>query len=475
MPPITIEERIRLGSATEDDFKSLGVDRVAEIKSDSEHTHYRGSSHVAIKANPKDTSGRQVLRLIASTYDKDHYGDRIVVKGWDLGPYKNNGGVYLWCHNMGEVKMPIGQALKTWTGKIGTAMNGVKNFDFKAAGLDPTKSALMQDVEFFHPDDGPDDHFKFAQTVYLIMSGIGVRSGKGMMGSSVGFVPKEIKRVESKEEREKLDLGPWGVLHLRQVLLEDSATPTPANPFASVIGGKKSFKPFEKQVLEELDYIESEKMLPVSLLNDFRKRAVLGPVDAQEKLEARLRSRIFLTDDESVQAVPDGFDEVVISKDVADDEPEVESEDATVEDDDNASPPKVEATANEDGTFTLTVDETCRKALQVAYEGADNSLAALGAMLDAIDAKNTDPDIQSTTGVGTVTNDEIVERLDMIEARLTKLVALPADSPSSSESKADADQDTIPLDEIEALRAAISGKSLEDQNSALLNELRRKQ
>lgn len=293
MPAPTIEERIRYGTATLEELSQLGAERVAEIKSDPDNAHYRGSTHVALKA--ADAGDRKILRLIASTYDKDHYGDRVSVKGkdggkgWQLEDYNRQGGVYLWCHNMGSVKAPIGQALRTWTGKVGKAAAGLK-----AAGLDENKQALMQDVEFLSADDGPGDEFKFGETIYLLMSGEGTRSGKGMMGSSVGFLPVKTHRPKDQAEREKLDIGEWGVEFHEQKLLENSATPTPANPFASVIGAK-NFKSIEATVLDEIKYMEEAGLHDPTLLKMFRERAILGPKDAEDKLAARLSSRVFMS------------------------------------------------------------------------------------------------------------------------------------------------------------------------------------
>jgi len=466
---LTIEEKILLGAASTMELEGLGVDRVKEIKTDSEHVHYRGSMHLAVKAEDGKEE-RRVLRLIASTDDKDYHGDRIRQRktkdgdGWVLDGYLRNGGVYLWCHNMGAVKAPIGQALKTWVGKIGKAFESVKDADalLKAAGLTAESYALMQDVEFLSADDGPDDHFKFSETVYLLMSGKGTRSGKGMMGSSVGFVPIKAYWPETSEEREKLGLGTWGVEFREQALLENSATPTPANPFASVLGGKKSF---EARVLEELDYIEDRALIPKSLLREFRERAVLGPTDAAEKLSARIRSRVFFDELDGVSlrqmgvsvsdgAGADGAAEVVLNAytgqaleelkegdgidldleaevallltepgDADGDHQDTAGEDVDAADSaDAAKPPEFKAARGVEGDSTITLDSDSIAALQSGFDGAELALATFGAILDAIEEKNTDPDLKSSIGVDNVTNEELAGRIGSLEQAVSKLV-----------------------------------------------------
>ena len=127
---LTIEQRVRCGAATVDELKSLGPERVAEIKTDDEHIQYRGVPTRIISTPAGYAPERKILRLVASTDDKDYYGDRISVnggkdkdgnpaKGWQLDDYHRQGGVYLWSHNMSTTKAPIGQALKCWKGRIG--------------------------------------------------------------------------------------------------------------------------------------------------------------------------------------------------------------------------------------------------------------------------------------------------------------------------------------------------------------------
>ena len=435
--PITIEERIRLGVATPDELKSLGAARVIEVKSDPEHMQYRGCIAQRSTGSPDGYApDRKILRLVASTHDKDHMGDRVSVrgkdggKGWLLKDYQRQGGVYLWSHNMGSVKAPIGQAIKTWRGKI--TQDG------------QTKNALLQDVEFLSADDGPDDHFKFAETVFLLMSGKGTRSGKGMMGSSVGFVPRKAHSPKDKEEREKLGLGAWGLEFHEQVLLENSATPTPANPFAAVLNGKggaeaKSFS-FEAAVLEELKFLEGRPdLIDGALIKFFREKGVLGPAHAQEIIEAKLRSRVFIFD--GVGAMPetkDGFDSVHDGSGLTgmDDAPilrdfylkelldEGHPEEFDEEGDDDATDHEPEdksldivksATADEDGTITLVLDVNAQDALGRAYEAADTLTTVLGGLVDAVD-KSTSPELVARGVGGTL------EGLAAQVADLTELV-----------------------------------------------------
>jgi len=340
---LTLAEKVRLGAATPAELESLSADDLFEIKTNDDHTHYRGNAVRAIEAPAGYAKDRKVLRLVASTNDKDYYGDSIEVTGgktktgeqgagWKIDDYNRQGGVYLWSHNLGSVKAPIGQALKTWKGRIGIDEAGQDKLKAKTGGQ--TKKALLQDVEFLSADDGPDDHFKFAETIYLLMSGKGTRSGKGVGGSSVGFIPTKWIRPENAEEREKLGLGPWGIKFLEQTLLENSATPTPANPFASVIPGAASQKAkgaFERTVLEELKFMEAEcrHLISPTLVRFFRERAVLGHDDAAEKLEARVRSRVFIFDDVAKAAgfdvtTGDATDCLVVPKAIPDETGEVE-------------------------------------------------------------------------------------------------------------------------------------------------------
>jgi len=54
----------------------------------------------------------------------------------------------------------------------------------------------------------------------------------GLPAVSVGFMPTKVNRPKSKEEREKIGLGEYGVEFTGWELLEYSAVPVPANPNA---------------------------------------------------------------------------------------------------------------------------------------------------------------------------------------------------------------------------------------------------
>ena len=439
---LTIEERIRLGCATQADFQGLSTEDLVRIKSDSEHTHYRGcASQRAVGAPEGYAKDRRILRVVASTEDKDHYGDRISVRGKDGGRgwltkgYNDAGGAFLWSHNIGAIKAPIGQALKTWRGKI-----EAKNGDYAESDSTKAKSqknglkdALLQDVEFYHPDMGPDEHFKLADTAYLLMSGKGTPSGKPQMGVSVGFVPVKAHFPENKEERDALGLGVFGLHFREQVLLENSATPTPANPFATVLqgaGAKKTAKSFEEQVIECLRYMEDQGIQSRALLNDFRKFAAFGPDHAEEQLQERLSSRFFIFDKSTDEEAPDGVemidleDEYEALAEETPEEPKAKTLDEALDQLRDAldlvEEGEVEADDDE-GKVRLTLTPRSVKALHLAYEAADSLSSSLGVLVDAID-KNTDPDFESSYGDG-LTLDEMASRLRSIEAVLSNLVA----------------------------------------------------
>ena len=137
--------------------------------------------------------------IIASTADRDRWGDRVSVKGWKLKNFRAN-PVILWSHEHGVP--PVGRAKKVW------AEDG----------------KLIKRVEFTPEDLNP----------FGAMIGAMVK-GRFLNAASVGFealkwVPTKADKDEDSEELQAR--YPYALDFQQQELLESSIVTIPANPFA---------------------------------------------------------------------------------------------------------------------------------------------------------------------------------------------------------------------------------------------------
>jgi HK97 family phage prohead protease len=148
--------------------------------------------------------------FIASSEDKDRYGDIIRVNGWDLTNYKAN-PIVLFGHQ--SRNLPIGSA-KAW--------------------IEGTQ--LFADVEF-----AAKEVYDFADSVYKL-----VKAGF-LNAVSVGFQPTKMPN-EIKDP----DTNKWtgGYEFIAQELLELSVVPVPALPGALAIA--RSFDIDEQHVLRAM-------------------------------------------------------------------------------------------------------------------------------------------------------------------------------------------------------------------------------
>lgn len=148
---------------------------------------------------------KRIIRYVASDETVDRYGDIVRVKGWELGNFKEN-PQFLWSHDYVD-GLPLGLVVKVKKDR------SVKD--------DPK---LITDVQYHTEDLNP-----FAESVYkLVLVG-------GLRMVSVGFDPIDFNIPDSKEEREELGLGLWGVEYLKQDLLELSQVKVPGNPKAGQV------------------------------------------------------------------------------------------------------------------------------------------------------------------------------------------------------------------------------------------------
>lgn len=207
---------IRDGLATERDLAGVSVEEIVAAKSDADHVHRRFA--VAAKGYAVDEDKRLVTGVPHSTERVDRHGDIIRVKGWDLAQYREN-PVILFGHNASSLPIAIGKKVRA-----GQSVTGLR--------------ALLIDEEYHSEELNAQ-----AEAVWRM-----VAAGK-LPGRSVGFRPIKAYRPETEEERDKLGLGPWGVVYEAQELMESSVVTIPANPDA--LQGR-SFGEACKQELERL-------------------------------------------------------------------------------------------------------------------------------------------------------------------------------------------------------------------------------
>lgn len=192
-------QRIQLGLASPQDYEGLSTDDIIAIKGDQSEMHYRfvGGTHAVEEIKAVGEESGQRFRHVASDESVDAVGDIISVGGWELNRFQKN-PVLLWAHD--QRSLPIGVVNKVWKGR--------------AEG----KKALMTESSFHGADLNP--HAELVK---------GLVEAGALPGVSVGFIPKEFVFPKTEEERRSIGLGEFGVLHVKQELIELSVVPVPAN------------------------------------------------------------------------------------------------------------------------------------------------------------------------------------------------------------------------------------------------------
>ncbi len=199
-----LSERAKLiqsGLASPEHLEGLSNDDLIAIKSDQSEVHYRflAGTHAVdcISRAGHSDKKKPRFRHVASDESVDAVGDIIRVAGWDTKRFESN-PVLLWAHD--QRALPLGLVERVWKSRAGGS------------------PALMTESEFHDEDLNP----MAAMVMRLVEAG-------ALPGVSVGFIPKEFVFPDSSKDRAKLGLGEWGVLHVKQELVELSVVPVPAN------------------------------------------------------------------------------------------------------------------------------------------------------------------------------------------------------------------------------------------------------
>lgn len=148
----------------------------------------------------------RLLEFTGTDETVDRMGDIIRVDGWDFQNFRANPVFMPWHDYRTE---PIGQALDVYVDTVRA----------KAGHGKPKKPRKRVRFVILFDDD------EFSERLFQKYRG-GV-----MRATSVGFRPTQVKRPDD-EEREELEMGPFGVIYEKQELLELSAVSVPANPAA---------------------------------------------------------------------------------------------------------------------------------------------------------------------------------------------------------------------------------------------------
>ncbi len=217
---------IRCGLASPADLDGLSTADLIAIKGDRSEVHYRflgGTQAVdCIKAAGGDKKAR--FRHVASDESVDAVGDIIRVAGWDTERFEKN-PVLLWAHD--QRALPLGLVERVWKSRGGGRPALMTESIFHAADLNPMAEMVGKLVE-----------------------------AGALPGVSVGFIPKEFIYPDTAKERAELGLGEWGVLHVKQVLVELSVVPVPANGGALLKRSLELAEPILSEDAWEKDMIE---------------------------------------------------------------------------------------------------------------------------------------------------------------------------------------------------------------------------
>ena len=128
-----------------------------------------------------------------------------------------------------------------------------------------------------------------ADTLYMLARPVGPDGKKRvapLRASSIGFLSENPVYPKDQTEREKLGLGPGGVLHRKSILIETSIVNVGMNPQAIQLGLK--------------GFVDAG-MLPDSAIERFLERVPLSREDWEKRCKASLRSSVQVPDMSAIE------------------------------------------------------------------------------------------------------------------------------------------------------------------------------
>jgi len=363
-----LTDKLTLGLATEADFEGIPAVDVMELKQQPlcvvRSEAYESKVH--------DSKSR-VIRYIGSSEHRDRVGDVIRQRGradgpgangsgWTLKNYARAGGPFFWCHRSDEPA--IGSAQRAWVD------------DVEIEGK--VQPALLFDIQYLLPGVS-----ELSNLAWNLASGEGLPNGvPAVRATSVGFRIIKSYWPQDAEERELLNLGPWGIEIQEAELLELSLAPVPCNPFAVELDGKT-----EKAMGDALDHLVGAGHASRAAADLWIKKYGLGPSDALERARSRVRG--FVDMGAAVKVAANAAAAAIAKAD----------EDA----------------ADEDEGCTLTFSKQEVASLRAAHDYSDQALQIVGSVLDKIDGTG-DQDVTP----GELSLDAAVERV--LESALERMM-----------------------------------------------------
>lgn len=266
----SLELAIAGGTAVEADFADISVEEVLDVKASLPYQR-RFVPQVATKV--VDVAAK-TADLIYNTQVVDRMGDLVIAnpadakkmgdgEGWITSYFVAAGAPYLHMHNPEWV-----------VGRVETIQ--IRRIDSPPPTTEGKVWALTGRTRFFDHEILPYSEIAWLLTV------------EGINGSSVGFLPRKVIRIEDDKERGKLGLGRWGMLVVSSELLEVSKAPLPANQLSTGTEGGKGAE--ERSVLSALDRFVEQGKLGKALRDDFVRDRPVGPTDYAERTAARVAS-----------------------------------------------------------------------------------------------------------------------------------------------------------------------------------------
>jgi hypothetical protein len=193
-----LARKILTGMATGEDLRAAKPEDVRAIKCDTGEVHYRAVAAKALKVKGEGSERRR--KFVASKESRDRMGDVIKVSGWDFKPFRENPQA-LWAHQ--DRGLPIGLVTDIEKGEHRGIPTLWETIDYHSAELNPQAEAIFRLVE-----------------------------AGAIRAVSVGFLPTKTVWPQSTEERDAMDLGPFGVCYEKQEQLELSNCTVPAHSAA---------------------------------------------------------------------------------------------------------------------------------------------------------------------------------------------------------------------------------------------------
>ena len=275
---------IAAGTARLEDFDGHDPDAICALKASLpflQRVHPGPVETLALDELPVELraqvpDGAKVRRFIANAQVIDRMGDLLEAvpkhggDGWLTDDFLNAGGPFMFAHETGGMflpaRMPLGKVIQATV---------KRRVEVQLRGKTLRVPALVEDVVLHNSE----------RNELALLADELIEFGT-LRAVSVGFIPLKNTTPTAIEDRDKVGLGAFGQRFSTMEQVELSLVPVPANAPSVMVGEKGGT---ERAMDAALRQLEEQGRAKKSVVADWRREFPLGPEDARERLESKLR------------------------------------------------------------------------------------------------------------------------------------------------------------------------------------------